>query len=211
VSRVCVGHTGRRAALIAMTAAAFTSGCSLNGDGREAGSTQSCASAVEWNGNVYFGNALAMPRGPRVGTGTVPSCESGDAPRRVSLDRVRGINPSVAVAVAGDRDTVFLAEGFFPELASHPVHSAIQRRRGPLPGPRRCRRRFEETGTVTAVRPVQVRSRRGTVAIALHADTRVTGFLRAGEPYLQSGDRIVVHGRICAEQTRFADRIDPAR
>ena len=117
----------------------------------------------------------------------------------------------MAVAVAGDHDTVFLADGFFPELASHPVHAAIQRRSGPLIRPRRCRSRFERTGTVTAVRPLLLRSGGDNVAIALYADTRITGFLRAGEPYLQVGDRIIVRGRVCAEHTLFGDRIRPAR
>lgn len=151
-----------------------------------------------------------MPRAARVGTGVIPPCRSGDAPRRVALHRLRGVNPSVAVAVAGDDDTVFLAEGFLPQLASHPVHDAIQRRSGPLPGPRRCSRGFATTGTVTAVQPLLLRSQGGEVAISLHARTRVTGFLRAGEPYLQVGDRITVSGRVCAERTRFADRIRPA-
>ena len=78
------------------------------------------------------------------------------------------------------------------------------------PGPRRCSRGFATTGTVTAVQPLLLRSQGGEVAISLHARTRVTGFLRAGEPYLQVGDRITVSGRVCAERTRFADRIRPA-
>ena len=168
------------------------------------------ANAVLWNGNIYLGNPLDMPRGSRVGTGTMPPCASGDAPRRVSVHRIRGVNPPVALAVAGDHDSVFLAEGFFPQLASHPVHEAIRRRSGPLPRPRRCRSRLERTGTVTAVRPLHVRSSNRTIALSLYADTRITGFLRAGEPYLQAGDRIIVRGRVCAERTPFADRILPA-
>jgi hypothetical protein len=198
------------ACMIALSAAALAGGCALGGSAREAARSSSCGSAVQWNGNIYFGNVLAMPHGPRVGTGTIPPCESGEKPQRVALDRLRGVNPSVALAVAGDNDSVFLAEGFFPELASHPVHEAIRRRRGPLPRPHRCRSRFERTGTVTAVRPLYLLSSNGTTALSLYADTRITGFLRAGEPYLQTGDRIIVRGRVCAERTRFADRILPA-
>lgn len=197
--------------MIALSAAALAGGCGLlGGSAREAARSSSCGSAVQWNGNIYFGNALAMPHGPRAGTGTIPPCESGDKPRRVALNRLRGVNPSVALAVAGDHDSVFLAEGFFPELASHPVHEAIRRRSGPLLRPQRCRSRFERTGTVTAVRPLYLRSSNGTTAVSLYADTRITGFLRAGEPYLRAGDRIIVRGRVCAERTRFADRIRPA-
>jgi hypothetical protein len=129
----------------------------------------------------------------------------------VSVQRLRGVNPTVAVAVAGDHDSVFLAEGFFPELASHPAHAAIQRRRGPLIRPRRCRSRFARAGTVTAVSPLLLRSGGETVAIELYADTQITGLLRAGEPYLQVGDRILVRGRVCADHTLFGDRIRPAR
>jgi hypothetical protein len=196
--------------VLALVAAFTASGCAL-GSTREAGRSSSCASAVRWNGQVYFGNELAMPAGPRVGTGTIPPCESGDAARRVALNRLRGVNPTVALAVAGNHDSVFLAEGFFPQLASHPVHEAIRRRSGPLLRPRRCRSRFELTGTVTAVQPLLVRSGGDSVAIELYADTLITGFLRAGEPYLQVGDRILVRGRVCAERTMFGDRIRPAR
>ena len=168
------------------------------------------AAAVKWNGDIYVGNALKMPRTARVGTGVIPPCEPGDAARRVALHRLRGVDPSVAVAVAGDDDSVFLAEGFLPQLESHPVHDAIERRSGPLPAPRRCRGEFAAAGTVTSVQPLLLRSRRGEVAISLHGRTRVTGFLRAGEPYLQAGDRITVRGRVCAESTRFADRIRPS-
>jgi hypothetical protein len=194
--------------VFAVSAAAVVGGCSLGGGG-ETGATPSCASAVRWNGDVYFGNDLRMPRAARVGTGVTPPCRSGDDPRRVALHRLRGVDPTVAVAVAGDDDTVFLAEGFLPQLASHPVHDAIERRSGPLLAPRRCSREFAESGTVTAVSPLLLRSRRGEAAISLHARTRVTGFLRAGQPYLQRGDRITVRGRVCAERTRFADRIGP--
>ena len=196
--------------VLAVVAALTAGGCAVGGSTRESARSSSCASAVQWNGNIYFGNALAMPHGRRVGTGTIPPCESGDDPRRVPLNRLRGVNPTVALAVAGDHDSVFLAEGFFPQLAGHPVHEAIRRRRGPLLRPRRCRGRFERTGTVTAVRPLLLRSGRDNVAIELYADTRITGFLRAGEPYLQVGDRIVVRGRVCAERTMFGDRIRPA-
>jgi hypothetical protein len=48
------------------------------------------------------------------------------------------------------------------------------------------------------------------MAISLHADTRITGFLRAGEPYLQAGDRVVARGRVCNDRTPFADRLLPA-
>jgi hypothetical protein len=197
--------------VLAVVAALTAGGCALGGSTREPARSSSCASAVQWNGNTYFGNSLAMPHGRRVGTGTIPPCENGGTARRVSLNRLRGVNPTVALAVAGDHDTVFLAEGFFPQLASHPVHEAIQRRSGPLPRPRHCRNQFERTGTVTAVQPLLLRSGRDDVAIELYADTRITGFLRAGEPYLQVGDRIIVRGRVCAGRTLFGDRIRPAR
>lgn len=195
--------------VIALSAAAVIGGCSLGGGG-ETDATSSCASAVRWNSDIYFGNQIRMPRAARVGTGVIPPCDSGDTPRRVALHRLRGVDPTVAVAVAGDDDTVFLAEGFFLQLAGHPVREATERRRGPPTGPRRCSGEFAQTGTVTAVQPLLLRSRRGEVAISLHARTRVTGFLRAGEPYLQIGDRLTIRGRVCGDRTRFADRIGPA-
>jgi hypothetical protein len=197
--------------VLAVVAALTAGGCGLGGSTSEPAGSSSCASAVRWNGDIYFGNVLAMRHGRRVGTGTIPPCESGDDPRRIPLNRLRGVNPTVALAVAGDHDSVFLAEGFFPQLAGHPVHDAIRRRSGPLLRPRRCRSRFELTGTVTAVQPLLVRSGGDSVAIELYADTLITGFLRAGEPYLQVGDRILVRGRVCAERTMFGDRIRPAR
>jgi Family of unknown function (DUF6281) len=184
-------------------------GCDFGESGRQAAQSD-CASVVQWNGTTYLGNALHMPHGRRLGTGTVPPCEGEDTPERVPLSRLWGVNPSVALAVAGDGDSVFLAEGFFPELASHPVHAAIERARGPLPRPRRCRDRFRRTGTVTAVRPVQLQSGDDEVAISLHLRTRVAGFQRAGEAYLRAGDRLIVRGRVCGDRTSFADHIRPA-
>jgi hypothetical protein len=198
----------RMAWVVLASAVAFAGGCEI-GDSRDRGRSADCDSVVEWNGSVYFGNVLSMPQGPRAGTGTIPPCEKGDETQRVSLNRLRGVNPTIALAVVGQSGSVFLAEGFFTALASHPVHRAIQRARGPLPRPRRCRSRFERSGTVTAVRPLYVRSSKDTIAPTLHADTRITGFLRAGVPYLQVGDRVMVRGRVCAERTKWADLIRP--
>jgi hypothetical protein len=196
--------------MISLSAAAVAgAGCDFAESGRQAAQS-SCASVVQWSGTTYFGNALGMPHGRRLGTGTVPPCDGEDTPERVPLSRLRGVNPSVALAVAGDGDSVFLAEGFFPELASHPVHAAIERARGQLPPPRRCRDRFRRTGTVTAVRPLQLQSGDDEVAISLHARTRVAGFLRAGEVYLRAGDRLIVRGRVCGDRTSFADHMRPA-
>ena len=159
-----------------------------------------------WNGSVYHGAARTVPYGSRAGTGTTPSCGENGEPERVAVFRLRGVDPTVALGVAGRRGRVYLAEGFFVELAGHPLHRLVQGGKGP----RNCRRTFTRSGTVKAVTGLFITTRQGEIGVMLHPDTRITGFLRAGEPYLQVGDRITVSGRECAERTLWADRIRPA-
>jgi hypothetical protein len=185
----------------------------LAGCAEDSGVSVDCGSAVLYGGGVYYGNAYAgragsIPRGERIGTAIVPKCGPGTERVPVSVSRLRGIDPRVALAVTREKDAVYLAEGFLPQLAGHPVNKALGSA-GAAP-PRRCRGRFRFSGTIRNVSPLYVRNRDGEEAFEIHARTRVSGFTRAGQPYLRAGDEVVIRGRVCAGRTRYADRIAPA-
>jgi hypothetical protein len=87
--------------------------------------------------------------------------------------------------------------------------------RGSESRPRRCLGRFKTWGTVKSVDDLLLETDARRIAISLHSASRIDGFARAGHPFLQVGDRITVHGRMCADpyaggRSRLADHIAPA-
>ena len=181
-------------------------------------SATSCGSAVEWNGVTYeqIGD-VSVGLGAKLGEGVRPPCERGrgcSAPdaETATVMRVRGVDPDVAVSLAQD-PSPYAAPGYFVELPSHPLHSAL------FGGPRRpnakagwrCRPPFELRGEVSAVPPavfrvdgeeseVNVRRYRDGdegVAIVVDAETRIEGLARSGLPYVERGDRVSIVAREC--------------
>jgi hypothetical protein len=96
-------------------------------------SAASCAAVVEWKGTTYYGTGrLLKPislTGP-LGEGTVPSCQdtvpgSPSHARPVALARVDGVQPEMAIAVAGETDTLYVAPQFFPQIPGTALHDLI--------------------------------------------------------------------------------------
>ena len=197
-------------------------------------SATSCAPAVEWNGVTYeqIGD-VSVGVGAKLGEGVRPPCErergcSAPDAETATVMRVRGVDPDVAVTLAQD-PTPYAAPGYFVELPTHPLHSAL------FGGPRRpiakagwwCRPPFELRAEVSAVPPavfrvdgeeseVNVRYRDGDegVAIVVDAETRIEGLAKSGLPYVERGDWVSIVSREClasgGRAQLVAERMRPA-
>ena len=200
---------------VAIAVTALAVGACGGGSGAESGS---CASAIQFNGELYLGLALRIPPGDPAGTGVVPACDDEDQDREVTVLRLEGISPAIAVTWDGAlEEEVFVAPGYFTVLPSHPLHDALRRRAGGFPRPRGCTSRFSGTAVVTRTptsNDVRVRIGGRHVVPRVHEATRIVGFRRAAQPYLQRGDFVRIRGRRCelpdAEGGLVVDIIRPA-
>jgi hypothetical protein len=155
---------------------------------------------VRFNGVLYTGSAL--PEGRQVSVGQPVGNGSDACGSEVVVRAITGVPPVAAVAVVApgetDTDGVYLAPGFLPAMASHPLHAAIfdVRQRWSLDLRRRCRRPIRLGGVIG--RPDE--SARLLIAgrvVLIDGHTRYHGPRRAGLPYLRGGERLVVQGRAC--------------
>jgi hypothetical protein len=208
--------TARRlaATVVPLGVAALSLAACGGGQARETGG--SCAESLRFNGERYLGTALRLPHGSRVGGGVVPACRADDEDQEVEVVRIDGVPPAVAVTFKGaPADQVFLAPGFFTALPSNPLHSEFDR--GAFPRPRRCSGSFSGSGVVArtpTTNDVAVRIDGREIVPRVHLETRIVGFRRAGEPYLQRGDFVRIRGRRCevpeSENGLVVDSIRPA-
>jgi hypothetical protein len=190
------------------------------GCGDPSGTNSSCVAAVRWNQTLYFGLAMKVTHGSVLGRGVVPACTADHDDQPVTIRRVANVPPALAVAREGEpsgMSRVYLAPGFFPILADHPLHRLLVRRARGLERPRRCGGRFRLTGTVqrTPINngvPLRVGGRELSVQVV--AGTEIIGFRRAGYPYLQRRDLVDVRGRRCDlegfDRVYAADVVAPA-
>lgn len=192
--------------LTAACVGAMCAGCS-SGPRQNAGGF-TCADRITWNGRVYFGQLFAKlpPATLVLGTGGRPTCSDANggeagASSTVEVRRMIGVDPRVAVAVKGEPDAAYMAPGYFVQLPSHPLHSAIEwKPRSPN----------ELTGCAKT-RPrqlrVSVRSTSGsTIGVTLDgretflfvdAYTRFRGLERNGLPYVAPGQHIAADAVEC--------------
>lgn len=218
--------TARTIIVLACTSAAVA-GCADTEAVQDA-ETGACVESVVYEGTSYEGVRLDRParHGGRLKGGVVPGCndtseiEIGpdgqqtdrtpvEPDRPVALRRIRGVPRALAVARAGGRSTAYLAPGYFPQLAGHPLRGRLDtpaRPRG-CDGPTTVTGRVEQAGG-GGIRLEAGGGRHFDVAVV--SDTEIEGFRRAGEPYLQAGDLIRVDGRRCNGRRRLAESISPA-
>jgi hypothetical protein len=180
----------------------------------------SCVASVEWNQTRYFGHALKAPQGDGLGRGVVPACTADGDDQRVIIRRVANVPPALAVAREAEPPgfhRVYLAPGFFPVLADHPLQRLRVGKARDLAGPRRCSGSFRLTGAVLrtpthSVVRVGVGGRELSVNVV--TGTKIVGFRRAGHPYLQRRDLVEVHARRCDlpdwARAYVADDVRPA-
>lgn len=158
--------------------------------------------------------------GDALGPGVVPACTPDDDDQQVIIRRVANVPPALAVAHEGEPPgfhRVYLAPGFFPVLASHPLHSQLVGKARDLPGPRRCSGRFRLTGPVLRTpthSTVRLRVGGRELSVNVVTGTQIVGFRRAGHPYLQRRDLVAVRGRRCDlpdwDRAYVADVVSPA-
>jgi hypothetical protein len=174
----------------------------------------SYAAAVRFNGIRYMG--LALPEGRHVGVGRPIGIGSGPCDPDVTVRAIVDVPPAAAVAVVapGEAQTeeVFLAPGFLPAMASHPLHAAIfdVRRRWTTDLRRRCERPITLGGVVA---PPHESSRLlvGGRIVIIDGRTSYHGPRHAGLPYLRGGERMTVRGRACRGTRVVARRISARR
>jgi len=206
-----VHHVRLLGAAFLAAASVAIAGCGSGGDG--CGTNASYAAAVRFNGTIYTG--LALPEGRRVGVGRPIGTGSGRCDQDVTVRAIVGVPPAAAVAVVAPGETktqeVFLAPGFLPAMASHPLHAAIfdVRRRWTTDLRRRCRRPITLGGVVASAGTSPQLLVGGRIVI-IDGLTSYHGPRHAGLPYLRGGERLTVRGRAC-RGTRIVAQLIRAR
>ncbi|HEY3189959.1 MAG TPA: hypothetical protein VGJ70_20885, partial [Solirubrobacteraceae bacterium] len=135
----------------------------------------SCAATVRYGGETYFGSSLTAREGRHLRGGVRPGCndvvtrdEQGNdiSPREpdqpIEAHRIPGAPARLALAYNG---RAYLALGYLPQLAGHPLHRAWARGRTAHPS---CGRAFRLSATVAVTPtpgPVPVRTSGGRIAL----------------------------------------------
>lgn len=170
---------------------------------------------VDFDGAEYLAATVkqTLPLGRRLGRAVVEPCadlvDSPPTPAAPSdgvVVAIAGIPSSVAVGAAGRPHTAYLADGYLPELPSHPLYEGSARvftrgcrvtGRFSLVG----RVRLHSSGLVVEVDrssgSLQVRPRVTLIQLPVDARTRIEGFERNGLPYVAAGDRLRASGVTC--------------
>ena len=174
----------------------------------------SCAPAVRWHQVTYLGmggpaEGLALPAaGAALSGGVVPGCNDTvvtgldgrplsptEPDTAVDLRRVRNVPAALAVMTTGPYGGLYLAPGYLPQLASHPLHRLFRPNAG-----RGCGSATRLTGTVSGqpASALGVRAGSRLLDVLVQRRTAVRAPLRAGQPRLRNGDRVRLSGRACA-------------
>ena len=203
-------HVPFLGAVLLAAASVAIAGC---GSHKEGCANGSYAAAVRFHGILYTG--LALPEGRHVGVGGRLGTGSGPCDPDVTVRAIAGVPPAAAVAVVAPGETktaeVFLAPGFLPALASHPLHAAIfdVRRRWTTELRRRCERPITISGVVAPPGGSPRMLVAGRIVI-IDGHTNYHGPRHAGLPYLRGGEQLTVRGRACPG-TRVVAQVIRAR
>src|SRR5215475_5585143 len=105
-----------------------TAGC--GGATRRSSSSASCAAAVVWHGKTYFGTKVpaVVQLGQPLGGGTIPGCNDGGGPtpdEAVKLAAIEGVATDEAIAISGDRSTVYVEPSYFTQMPRTPLHDVL--------------------------------------------------------------------------------------
>jgi hypothetical protein len=187
----------------------------------------SCAATVQFGGQSYAGSPLPADDGAELSNGVLPGCNDTvvtDASGRniapqepdtpIVLHRIAGVPARLAVAYNG---RAYLARGYLPQLATHPLHGAWSKHNQVQATSCGKPWRVSATALTTPTPgPVPVKTAGGRqTLLQLVADTRVTGLDRAGFPYLGQGQSIRALVRSCDSvyggRVLLARRVSAAR
>jgi hypothetical protein len=88
--------------------------------------TESAFERLVWKGQDYGGDRYKPPLGERLGWTATLGCK-GEPNRQVTIFKVRGVSPSIAIAVKpdGQRRFLGLGPGYIVESPRHPLHRAV--------------------------------------------------------------------------------------
>lgn len=83
-----------------------------------------CVERLVWKGQDYGGDRYKPPLGERLGRTATLGCK-GEPNRQVTIFKVRGVSPSIAIAVKpdGQRRFLGLGPGYIVESPRHPLHA----------------------------------------------------------------------------------------
>jgi hypothetical protein len=179
-----------------------------------------CAATVRWHGTTYFGGRTLrnLPLGVALRGGVVPGCNDTPGADEPDMPIALRSIPRVPLrtAVAGDRRTLYLAPGYFPQLPDFPLHAWLfARPSAPIERPARCdtRRRVRLTGAVKSAifGFLVLRTSRREVEVFVDARTRIP-HAPGRLPRARNGAKVRVDGVECRRGRHFrklvADRID---
>jgi hypothetical protein len=165
----------------------------------------SCAATVRYGGTTYFGSSLSAGAGRPLHGAVLPACDDGaprdshnaaEADTPIAARRVAHVPARLAVAYEG---RAYLAEGYLPQLAGHPLHRRWAR--GQLK-PSACGTPWHLRATVSVTPtpgPIPVKTAGGRDALLqLRAGTRVRGLDVAGYPHLAQAERVRALVRSCS-------------
>ncbi|HEY3187285.1 MAG TPA: hypothetical protein VGJ70_07405 [Solirubrobacteraceae bacterium] len=168
-----------------------------------------CSAAVRYAGATYLGSAISVADGRALTGAVIPGCNdvvthdaqgNDTSPREpdepIDAHRIARVPARLGLAYNG---RAYLAIGYLPQLAGHPLHRAWSRRREAMPS---CGRAWHLRATVAITPtpgPVPVRTGRGHIELLdFEAHARVHGLDRDGYPYLSQGRRLRALVRSCS-------------
>jgi hypothetical protein len=195
-----------------LACAALASGCGRD----EAGLVGECVERLVWKGRDYGGLRHQPLLGERLGRTATLGC-AGEPLHRVTIFEVRGVSPSIAIAVqpVGRRRYVGLGPGYIVESPRHPLHRAAYggedepdhyadhhcRRPRTLPVRVLTTPVYETKWLrVGAERTADRRYLRGGNVggiLSIDARSELEGLDREGVPYIEAGDRLRAVLRAC--------------
>jgi len=168
-----------------------------------------CSVSLRYAGATYLASPLEVADGPALSGAVIPGCndvvtrdEQGNdtSPKEpdepVEAHRIPRVPTRLALAYNG---RAYLAIGYLPQLAGHPLHRAWARGRSVPPS---CGRAWHLRATVAITPtpgPVPVRTSHGRFALLdFEAHARVSGLDRGGYPYLSEGRHLRALVRSCS-------------
>jgi hypothetical protein len=177
-----------------------------------------CLERLFWRGVEYAGHPHRPVFAERLGMTSTRAC--GEPHERVTIYRIRGVHPSVAVAVrrkqpGGRRRYLALGPGYFVQSPRHPLHRVLfgsDARPAPYGGlvcgsPRTVTARVvrvplgeERWLTVREQRPGDRRfllGRNVGGSLSIFADSIITGLDRGGIPHVKRGQDLRLVLRAC--------------
>jgi len=169
----------------------------------------------------YIGTTIPAGRRVTLGApvkGISPRCNDGGGPEPdvdAQVASIAGVPVAVAVVEPNAPQAVYLAPGYLPDLASHPLQELLhggKRRWIDARDRRRCRDTAHVSGILDERDVLTGTLKTHGTIIAVDGRTDYHGPLRNGLPYLTGGEHLDVRGKRCRHREfLIADRVEVSR